>query len=79
MKKGNTNGNFAVFPPENFTYIEETLCRCTLPFTVNNIAFIKTIGTGSIINISGEKLDPLLTVFCEEQGILIVRTIIFFI
>lgn len=64
--------NFSVIPPANFSYLEDFICRCSAPISRNSISFISSIAVGSIINISGKKLDPYLVTFCEEQGITIV-------
>jgi hypothetical protein len=68
-----SKSNYLIVPPLNFCYIEDTLCRCSMPISRNCISFLHSISVGCIINVSGKKFDSGLMSYCEEQGILIVR------
>lgn len=64
--------NYVLVPPPNFSYLEDTLCRCTVPISRNSISFLHSISVGCIVNVSGKKMDSAVVSYCEEQGVLLV-------
>ena len=47
-----------LYPPANFSYVEKTLCRSTLPKTIDiHVEFLKNVKVGAIFNATGRELD----------------------
>lgn len=63
----------SLVPPPNFSYFEETVCRCSLPVTKTNIPYLHSISIGCVVNLSKKDLDSALISYCGEQGVHIVR------
>lgn len=78
MTRGSSggSGNYMLIPPPNFAYVEESICRCTLPVQRNAIGFLDSIGVDCIVNVSGKKLDPAFINHCEENGVAMVSIVI---
>ena len=67
---------YAVVPPPNFSYVEDTLCRCTYPLSQNNIAFLRSIGVGVVINLcDGKSSLALQRTLAQQQDIILVSLI----
>lgn len=76
MKSSNvksSSSTFGVVPPSNFSYVEETICRCTFPISRHNLNFIQTASLTYIVNLSGKKHESIVQAFFEEKNIEVVR------
>lgn len=71
--KNGGNGSYSVIPPSNFSYIEESICRCSLPLNRQNIAFLQSTSINFVVNISGKKFEPAVVTYFEDKSIDTVR------
>lgn len=63
---------FVVVPPPNFSYVEDSLCRCTHPLSQNSITYVKSIGIGIIVNLCDAKSSThLLNSLADEHDIIL--------
>lgn len=75
MKQGSastktvSNGAYSVMPPSNFSYIEESICRCSLPLTRQSIPFLQSTNISYVVNLSGKKFDSSIVSFFEDRGV----------
>lgn len=67
MKRNDQNSpQRASCPPSGFAYIEDSIYRASAPVMKHNISFVDSLQLHSIVNVSGDALDPSLLFFTQE-------------
>jgi hypothetical protein len=69
----NSPSYYTVVPPPNFSYVEDTLCRCHYPLLPSCLSFLRSNAIGCIVNISLKSLDAQIVTYCTEVDITIVN------
>ena len=63
-----TANNYVLIPPNNFSYVEDTVCRCTGPLLKSSIPFLQANQIQNVINISGKKVDSHIANYFDQAG-----------
>ena len=75
--KNSGSSAYSVMPPSNFSYFEESICRCSLPLNRQSIPFLQSTSVNFVVNITGRKLEAAIVSFFEDRNIEIVSDICF--